>query len=267
MSQGVSFSSTGGTLSGSGTITPAVNVTAGNTLSPGNSIGTLSFGAGLTIGGTYAAQLGTPNASPASGLSDRGAVTGALTLTGGTLTLSDNAGANGQGSAAAGAYRLLTFTGARTGSFASVTNPLSATLHELVVYNGTSNGTVDLSLYRFGAANTITTPMNFSNFHVGDSVTPQALTITNSASNDSFSVTGSGNEVTVTSAITAAGASSALVKEGAGALRLDGAQGYDILTANAGTTNVNGILGTAPGLAVVPEPGTLGVLNRRRRQA
>ena len=33
-------------------------------------------------------------------------------------------------------------------------------------------------------------------------------------------------------------------------MKLDGAQTYDTLTANAGTTNVNGVLGTAPGLAV-----------------
>lgn len=42
-----------------------------------------------------------------------------------------------------------------------------------------------------------------------------------------------------------------IIKAEAGALKLDGSQGYNALTANAGTTNVNGILGTVPGLAVV----------------
>ena len=49
LSQPVSFSGTGGTLSGTGTITPAVTVTSGNTLSPGASVGPISFGNGLTI--------------------------------------------------------------------------------------------------------------------------------------------------------------------------------------------------------------------------
>ena len=37
-----------------------------------------------------------------------------------------------------------------------------------------------------------------------------------------------------------------LTKAGNGVLNLDGAQGYDSLTADAGTTNVNGALGTLP---------------------
>jgi autotransporter-associated beta strand protein len=49
LSKPVSFTSTGGTLSGTGTITPAVTVTSGNTLSPGASAGPISFGNGLTI--------------------------------------------------------------------------------------------------------------------------------------------------------------------------------------------------------------------------
>jgi hypothetical protein len=43
-----------------------------------------------------------------------------------------------------------------------------------------------------------------------------------------------------------------LIKTGTGALNLNGTtQGYDILDVNDGTANVNGTLGTAPGLAVV----------------
>ncbi len=187
LSKSVTFSGTGGILSGTGTITPLVAVTAGNTLAPGTSIGTLSFGTGLTLAGTYAAQLGTPNATPASGVSDRAAVTGALTLTNGILSLSDNAGANGQGSAGAGAYRLMTFSGARSTFFASVINPLSATLHESVVYTGTTNGSVDLNLYRLAAANTLATPVSLGTVRAGGSFGTVALAIQNMSAGDGFS--------------------------------------------------------------------------------
>lgn len=186
LSKSITFSTTGGTLSGSGTITNAVNVTAGNTLSPGNSIGTLTFGTGLSIAGTYAAQLGGAGATAASGTSDLAAVTGALTLTGGTLSLTNDANASGKGSARAGAYRLITFTGARTGTFASVTNPLSAILHEKVVYNGVSNGSVDLNLYRLATANTLGNDVSFGNFHTGSTLST-ILSATNTALNDGYS--------------------------------------------------------------------------------
>ena len=198
LSQGVSFSGTGGTLSGGGTITPAVTVSSGNFLSPGNSIGTLSFGTGLTIAGTYNAQLGTPGATPSSGLSDRAAVTGNLTLSGGTLILSDNAGADSNGSAGAGAYRLATYTGSLTGTFGSVTNPLSSTLHEVVSYG---SGNVDLALYRFATATAPTASVDLGKVRVGTALTGSA-SITNSAASDGFSeqlkavVTGNGTGFT-----------------------------------------------------------------------
>jgi autotransporter-associated beta strand protein len=198
LSKSVSFSGSGGTLSGSGTITPAVNVKAGNTLAPGNSIGTLSFGTGLTVAGTYAAQLGTPGATPAAGLSDRSVVAGNLTLTGSTLSLSDNAVANSQGAAATGAYRLMTYTGTLTGTFGTVTNPLGATLHESVVYGG---GNVDLNLYRLATATAPVASAALGNARVGSPLTGSA-SVTSSASSDGFSellkatVTGSGTGFT-----------------------------------------------------------------------
>ncbi|MEI6603709.1 MAG: autotransporter-associated beta strand repeat-containing protein [Verrucomicrobiota bacterium] len=187
LSKSVAFSGSGGTLSGTGKITPLVIVTAGNTLAPGNSIGTLSFGTGLTLAGTYAAQLGAPGTTPVTGLADLAAVTGALTLTNGTLSLSDNAGANSQGGAAVGAYRLLSFTGTRTGEFASVSNPLSASLHEKVIYTGTSNGTVDLNLYRLAETNTLATPVHLGVVRVGDTFGTSAVSIHNTAAADGFS--------------------------------------------------------------------------------
>ncbi len=187
LSKNITFNGIGGTLSGTGTITPLVTVTAYNTVAPGNSVGTLSFGTGLTIAGSYAAELGTPGATPAAGVSDRLAVTGDLTLTGGTLNLSDNAGASGQGAAGVGAYRLMTFTGTRTGTFASVINPAGTTLHGSVVYTGTSTGTVDLTVYRMAAANTIGTPLNLGMVRVGGTFGTSALSIQNTAANDGFS--------------------------------------------------------------------------------
>lgn len=198
LSKSVSFSTSGGILSGSGTITPLVTVSSNNTLAPGNSaIGTLSFGTGLSLAGSYAAQLGTPGTTPATGVADRAAVTGNLTLTGGTLALSNNAGGNGQGALGAGAYRLLTFTGTRTGSFASVSNPLAATLHESVIYNDAAKS-VDLNVFRLAAALAPAASINLGNVRVGGNLTGSA-TVSNTAASDGFSellkatVTGDGS--------------------------------------------------------------------------
>ncbi|MCE9611916.1 MAG: autotransporter-associated beta strand repeat-containing protein [Chthoniobacter sp.] len=65
---------------------------------------------------------------------------------------------------------------------------------------------------------------------------------------DSSSTT---NDVTISSAVTSGGASGGVTKAGTGVLKLDGTQSYDTLTANAGTTNVNGAVGTGSGTAVV----------------
>lgn len=83
LTQAVRFSGAGGTLSGTGTIDLAVDVTSGNTLSTGDSnIGTMNFGSDLTAGGTYLSELfgGTSNADLAN-------VAGNLDLTGGILDL------------------------------------------------------------------------------------------------------------------------------------------------------------------------------------
>ena len=83
LTQAVSFSGTGGTLSGSGTITPTVNITSGNTLSIGNSVGQMNFGSSLELGGTTLMEIDGPNPT---GQNDFANVTGALTY-GGTMTL------------------------------------------------------------------------------------------------------------------------------------------------------------------------------------
>ncbi|MEI6675394.1 MAG: autotransporter-associated beta strand repeat-containing protein, partial [Verrucomicrobiota bacterium] len=186
LSKSVSFSGSGGVLSGTGTITQFVTVASNNTLAPGNaSIGSLSFGAGLSLAGTYAAQLGTPGTTSITGVADRAAVTGNLTLTGGTLALSDNAGGNGQGALGAGAYRLMTFSGALSGTFAGVSNPLGATLHESVIYNDAAKS-VDMNVYRLAAAAAPAASVNLGNVRVGSNLIGSA-TVSNMAASDGFS--------------------------------------------------------------------------------
>lgn len=115
LTQNVSFSGTGGILSGSGTINTTVNVTAANTLSIGNSPGTMYFDSDLGIEGTYYYELVGGTAS-----GDLGIVAGDLTLGGildlvqlGTYTDGDK-------------FTLLTYGGSLTGIFTD------ASLHGLV---------------------------------------------------------------------------------------------------------------------------------------
>lgn len=198
-----------GILSGTGTIAGATTVNSGATIAPGNSsIGKLTLQNGLTLQGAYAAKLGASGASPSLGNSDQVAVTGNLSLTGGVLSLANDANASGKGSAGAGAYRLITYTGALTGTFASVTNPLSATLHEKVGYN---SGSVDLNLYRLATANTLGN-VSFGKFHAG-STQSTVLSASNTAASDGFSealdVSGSATgEASVSGGGTAAAGSS-----------------------------------------------------------
>jgi autotransporter-associated beta strand protein len=104
---GAVTANTGGTLGGSGSIGGAVTVNSGATLAPGdNGAGTLATGA-LTLAGTYQCQLDGATA-------DRVAVTGNLNLTGATLAVST---LNPPG---AGPFIIASFTGTRTGAFASV---------------------------------------------------------------------------------------------------------------------------------------------------
>jgi|GEM_PF-904020 len=188
------------TVKGIGTINIGASktVTIAGTLAPGNSIGTNTVTGNLALTGTLQSELGTSGATASAGVSDRTDVSGNLNLTGSTLQLVNNSGANSQGSAGAGAYRLATYGGSLTGTFSTITNPLSATLHEVVSYG---SGNVDLALYRLATATAPTSSVNLGNVRVGDALTGTA-SITNSASSDGFSeqlkatVTGSGTGFT-----------------------------------------------------------------------
>jgi autotransporter-associated beta strand protein len=108
----------GGTLGGTGTISGAVSVMTiqgPGIIAPGiGGIGTLTLGSGLTLNGEYIADVTT---TPANA-SDLIAITGNLSLTGSALTLpASNTYAPFPANVT---YTLLTFTGTRTGVFATV---------------------------------------------------------------------------------------------------------------------------------------------------
>ncbi|CAA7072346.1 autotransporter-associated beta strand repeat-containing protein [Lentimonas sp. CC11] len=113
----ISFTGTGNTLTGSGTIGTAVTITDGNILSVGNSPGTMNFAAGLALdaGSSTIAEIdGTAGAGVAGG-HDFHNVTGALVY-GGDLNL-----VLGSGILADGAYSWDLFDfGTETGTFASI---------------------------------------------------------------------------------------------------------------------------------------------------
>ena len=66
--------------------------------------------------------------------------------------------------------------------------------------------------------------------------------------------TAAADDVTVSAAVSNGGGGS-ILKTGLGTLRLDGAQGYDTLTVNDGTTNVNGSLTTLTAAVTVTDSG------------
>lgn len=105
----VSFSSTGGTLSGTGAIAPATTIPAGNSVAPGSGgTGILSFNTGLTITGTYVCDVSGVN-------SDKLAVTGNLDISAATLAVS--------GIPTAPSYTIASYTGTLTGTTFGTISP------------------------------------------------------------------------------------------------------------------------------------------------
>jgi len=119
LNKAVTFSGTGGTLRGTGTISSAVSITSGNTVAAGTDaaiLGTLTFSGGLTgnTGATFSFKLN-------SGIldSDRFAVTGTAVLGSATLSLFDLGSAtltNGE------TFTLLTASTSVTGTFFNLAN-------------------------------------------------------------------------------------------------------------------------------------------------
>jgi autotransporter-associated beta strand protein len=126
------LNATAGTVGGIGKIPGALlidtNATVAPGANPGTSLGVLAVGAGLTLNGTYMADVATGN------LNDQIAVTGNLTL--GPASKLTLPATNTYDPAAANSYYVLvTFTGTRTGTFSTM-SPLPTGYN--LVYNANS---------------------------------------------------------------------------------------------------------------------------------
>ena len=195
---------TGGTLGGSGAIGGTVGVQSGGHFAPGNSISaTFATGALTLASGSFTdIELGTAGTSHAApGTSDRTAVSGSLVL-GGTLNVTNNAGANGDGSIGAGSYQIFTQTGTPTGSFASVVNV--AGYHAKV--DTTTSGSIYLDNYALATAGTIAA-QDLGKARVGGSFSNSgSLGISNAtASNSGFSEGLNATQGTVSGGVIAGG--------------------------------------------------------------
>ena len=200
-SSGSTVVHSGATLTGTGT-TGVMTVNASGTVSPGNSgIGALAAAGGLGLAGNAAFELGTPGASHAApGTSDRMDVTGGIAL-GGNLNLSNNAGANDQGSLGAGSYKLFTYTDSASGGFASVTGLPSYhwALHDVVV-----DKAIYIDVYNYAVA-TITPAVDLGRIHAGGSFGTQALTVENTTAAGNFTEALAGAFGSTASGITTTG--------------------------------------------------------------
>jgi autotransporter-associated beta strand protein len=183
-----------------------MTVDAGAHWAPGNAVGTNSVTGNLALLGAADFQLGTANASRSAAITgtnnDRTAVSGTLAL-GGALNLSDNAGANSNGSVGAGSYLLFT-AGTVTGSFNSVNN---VTGYHAKVDTSTA-GSVYVDNYQIAAASTLPTSVNLGITHVGKSFTSSTLSIQNTATSNGYAeklgatVTGTTSAATATGSVT-----------------------------------------------------------------
>lgn len=165
-------------LGGTGTIFRPVIINNDGRLAPGASVGVLSTG-DLTLNGFTDIELGAPGGSHTSpGISDQIVVSGNLSL-GGTLNLLDNAGANGQGSASAGSYRLFTYTATLGGNFTAVTNALP-NLHARITPVAPDKA-VYLDLFNYATADAVIASIDLGVIHKNQSFGATALTIHNMA--------------------------------------------------------------------------------------
>jgi hypothetical protein len=270
---GFTFGS-GQTVGGIGTI----NIGAGKTVTssgiwaPGNSIGSNDVTGNLTLSGTSQFELGTPGASTsAPGLSDFTAVSGTLTL-GGALNLIDNAGADGNGSAAGGVYRLFTYGSAVSGSYASVTaNPTPTTRTSLanITYGGSGTAAgqgVFVSVYNLAAASvTSGTSINLGTVLKNTSLS-QALAISNTAPIGSFSeglnatfgsLTGDATTNAGSFSLLAAGGTSTAMTVGLGSATAGAKSGSALVNFSSDGAGTSGLSATSIGSQTVSLTATV----------
>ena len=155
---------------------------------------------------------------------------------------------------AAHTYTGATYVNAARLSFAAGGSANGSTIHILDT-GGSLNATMELAPLAGGLA--LSSPLITRTGSTGTA----ALSALNTSGTNTLSgavtlnsnltiSTATGGTLVMTGPVTSTGGG--LTKTGGGTLNLDHAlQSYDALTASAGTTNVNGILGTNPGLAVV----------------
>ena len=179
-------------------------------------------------------------------------------IIGGGFTIKDN---GGTGFATIAAGKVTRFTG---GTVLTASNPSSAGTDFRTTTAGTITNTVVTPALN---SLTIDTTTGASIWDLGNKVasittggllmtgasnfTIQNGSIQSTATNQDLIVNQYGAGTLTISAAVAGGASASLVKTGSGKLILNGAQTYNSLTASAGTTSINGVVGTAPGLAAV----------------
>jgi autotransporter-associated beta strand protein len=132
----------GGTLGGTGTIGGLVTVASGAHVAPGNSIGTITMGGGLTTnaGSILDFELGAPSTGDKINVT----LTGGLTLLGGTVNLT-NAGGLG-----AGTYTLIDYVGALGGGVGNLALGAQPAGFNYSLVNNAGSTSIDLTVSAAG---------------------------------------------------------------------------------------------------------------------
>jgi autotransporter-associated beta strand protein len=214
--------------------------------------GTLTLATGNNYTGTTTVTNGVLRLDDATALP--GGIAGggggsALTLNGGVVGLGNGDFTRGLGTGAA----QVRFTG--SGGFAAYTADRTVDFGGVVadVTWGTGSFVPNGQALILGAADathlvTVLNPLDLGTagrtIHVNDGITPNA---------DDGMLAGAITGTFVTNI----GDSGGLTKTGTGSLRLEGDQSYNYLTADGGTTNVNGALTTLTAEVAVNNPGTV----------
>lgn len=194
-----------------------------------------------------------------------GAYTGLTNVAGGVLLL-NNATAVPGGIATVGGTSRIEFNGGVIGLGAGdFTRALNNGLTDatFVGAGGWAAYTADRTVNLGGATGTIdwdlaTTGFNGQTLILGAATADKTVTLVNPlllsvVSQKTLQVDNgsAANDAILSGNISSSAAGAGITKTGAGSVQLNGTQGYDVLNATAGTTNVNGALGFTAGAGVV----------------
>ena len=198
--------------------------------------GTTVLNGANTYTGLTTVNLGTLQLGASNTIKSGNAVTVNSTTAAATATLDLNSFGQTVGTAATSGLTL----GGAGGTSTSISQVIGAGPGSILTLAGT---TVALSFDPTG--NPLGATISATTVNLNGAT--QTMTIGDSSN--------ASNDLTISSAIASGGASGALTKAGAGVLKLDGAQSYNTLTATAGTTDVNGLVGIGSGTAAVSVTG------------